>query len=323
MCTAISYHADSHYFGRNLDLEYSYGEKIVITPRCYPLQFRKMPSVEKHFAMIGMAIIADAYPLYYDATNEKGLSMSGLNFPGNAHYNPVISGLNNISPFELIPWILCQCQSVKEARHLLDKLNLVDLPFNNDLPLTPLHWLLADQDASIVVEPLNDGLHVYENPVGVLTNSPSFPYHIQNLCNYKNLGTGDAGNNFSDQIQLSSYSRGMGAIGLPGDLSSSSRFIRATFTKLNSVSDETKNGSISQFFHILDSVSMVQGCVKVQERFEKTQYTSCCDTNAGVYYYTTYGNRQITGISLTNCDLDSTALQSFPLQRTEQIRMEN
>ena len=103
MCTAITYKTKDHYFGRNLDLEYSYKETVTVTPRNYVFDFRKMGKLESHFAMVGMAYIADGYPLYYDATNEKGLSAAGLNFPENADYKAYCDGKENVAPFELIP----------------------------------------------------------------------------------------------------------------------------------------------------------------------------------------------------------------------------
>lgn len=110
---------------------------------------------------------------------------------------------------------------------------------------------------------MKDGLHIYDNPVGVLTNNPSFDYQLFNLNNYRVLSSETPKNNFSNQISLNAYSRGMGGIGLPGDLSSVSRFVKATFTKLNSVSGDSESESISQFFHILGSVEQQKGLCDV------------------------------------------------------------
>lgn len=323
MCTAITYCTKDFYFGRNLDLEYSYQEQVTITPRNFPFTFRFHPIMEHHYAMIGMATVSEGYPLYYDATNEKGLSMAGLNFPGNATYLPPKYNLDNITPFELIPWILSQCRSVEEAIPLLKRLNIVKIPFSQQFPLSPLHWILSDRTGSITVEPLSDGVYIYENPVGVLTNNPPFDYHKHNLKNYLNLTREEPENRFAPQTDLAPYSRGMGAIGLPGDLSSSSRFVRAAFTKLNSVSDASESGSISQFFHILDSVAQQRGCVRVGDGFEKTIYSSCCNTDRGIYYYTTYENRQITAVDMIREDLDGTALVAYPLIADQKIYIQN
>lgn len=323
MCTAVSYLIKDHYFGRNLDLEHSYQESVTITPRHYPFVFRLVPPMTVHYAMIGMATVSDDYPLYYEATNEHGLSMAGLNFPGNAVYTKPVSDKDNISPFEFIPWILGQCRTVNQAQKLIDFINLVNIPFNDKYPLSPLHWMISDAEESIVVEPLQDGLKVYKNPVGVLTNNPPFDFHMYNLCNYLNLTHEEPVNRFTQKLDIKPYSRGMGSIGLPGDLSSASRFIKAAFTKLNSVSADSESSSVSQFFHILGSVAQQRGCVKVNGEFEKTVYSCCCNTDKGIYYYTTYENSQITAIRLFAENLDSQHICTFPLICDQQIRYEN
>ena len=225
MCTGISFHAKDHYFGRNLDLERSYNERVVITPRNFKLNMRHKDSLNTHYAMIGMATVIDDYPLYYEATNEKGLSMAGLNFPQNADYKPYEENKDNISPFELIPWLLGQCSNIDEVKELLDKMNLVNTNFSEQLPLSPLHWIISDQKESITVESVKDGLKVYDNPYGVLTNNPTFDYHMMNMNNYMHLHEGPSTNQLSNQYTFDNYSLGLGAFGLPGDFSSTSRFV--------------------------------------------------------------------------------------------------
>lgn len=226
MCTSITYVTSDHYFGRNFDYEISYNEVVTVTPRNYKLNFRKVNDLDTHYAMIGIAAGIADYPLYYDATNEKGLSMAGLNFSGYADYKEIQEGKDNVSPFEFIPWILGQCSTVGEAKKLLKNINLANINYSDELPLSPLHWLLADKEKSIVIESMKDGLHIYDNPVGVLTNNPSFDYQLFNLNNYRVLSSETPKNNFSNQISLNAYSRGMGGIGLPGDLSSVSRLLK-------------------------------------------------------------------------------------------------
>lgn len=299
-------------------------EGVVITPRNFPFHFRKLNALEKHYALIGMAVTIDNYPLYYDATNEKGLSMAGLNFPGNADYKPEAEGKDNVTPFEFIPWILGQCAAVEEARNLLEKMNLLNIPFSSGLPLSPLHWMISDREKSIVVESMKDGLQIYDNPAEVLTNNPPFDYHMTNLANYMGLTRETPENTFSKELKLETYCRGMGALGLPGDLSSASRFVRAAFTRLNSVSGETESESISQFFHILGSVAQQRGCVHIGNgQYEMTVYTSCCNTDKGIYYYKTYENSQITAVDMHRENLEGNALISYPLIQGQQIRMQN
>ncbi len=323
MCTAITYKTKDHYFGRTLDLEYTYEEQVTVTPRNYVFPFRSKDAMKHHYAIIGMATVADNYPLYYEATNECGLSMAGLNFPGNAHYFPVMEGKDNIAPFEFIPWVLSQCRDLAEVRTLITNINLCNIDFSDRFPLSPLHWMIADKDGAITVESVVDGLHIYENPIGVLTNNPAFDYHMTHLCDYMNVTALPPQNRFGE-VSLTTYSRGMGGIGLPGDLSSASRFVRAAFVKLNSVSGESEEESISQFFHILGAVEQQRGCVRLPDgRYEITAYTSCMNTEKGIYYYTTYENHAISAVDMHRCDLEGETLYRYPLRKKQQIMRQN
>lgn len=324
MCTAAAYKTKDHYFGRNLDYEISYGQAVTIMPHNFLFPYRKMRRPQKQYAMIGMAATVDHVPLYFDATNEKGLSMAGLNFMGNADYKPEKEGVDNVTPFELIPWILGQCATIAEAEKLLGRMNLVNIPFSEELPLSQLHWIISDRERSITVESVKEGLKIYDNPVGILTNNPPFEMQMFYLNNYMNLSPQAPVNRFSDKLNLTAYSRGMGAMGLPGDLSSASRFVKAAFTKMNSVSGDSESESISQFFHILGSVAQQRGCVPMgDDKYEITLYSSCCNTDKGVYYYTTYENSQITGVDMHRENLDGCELVIYPLVEGQQIRMEN
>lgn len=324
MCTAISFKTKDHYFGRNMDYEHSYKESITIAPRNYEFRFRKVKPLTNHYAMIGMAYVVCEHPLYYDATNEAGLSMAGLNFPENATYYPYKPNKDNITPFEFIPWILGKCATVAEAEELLLNLNLIDISFCPELPLSPLHWMISDKEKSIVVETMNSGMRIYDNPIGVLTNNPPFDYHITNLSNYMHITKDTPKNTLAPTQNLSVYSRGMGGIGLPGDLSSASRFVRATFVKENSLCNEDEKSSVSQFFHILGSVEQQRGCVKVADnQYEITIYSSCCNTDKGIYYYKTYDNHIINAVDMHKTDLEKTKLTKYPLLTESTIRCQS
>lgn len=324
MCTAATYKTKDFYFGRTLDYDFSYGETITVTPRRHKFKFRNTGELNEHYALIGMAHIADGYPLYYDAVNEKGLGMAGLNFVGNAWYGERLPERDNIATFEFIPWILSKCATVREAVGLIGRINLVNTPFSEKLPPAQLHWIIADKNEAVTVESVKEGIKIYNNPVGVLTNNPPFDEQLFSLNNYMNLSPKEPENRFSKELSLQSYSRGMGALGLPGDLSSQSRFVRASFTKMNSVSEDSEEKSVSQFFHILGSVEQQRGCCDIGNgKYEITIYTSCCNTERGIYYYNTYDNHQITAVNMYNEDLDGEVLVSYPLISEEQIKMQN
>ena len=288
MCTAVYY--KNRYFGRNLDYECSFGEEVVTMPRGFSFPLRD-GEMRTKYAVIGMAHMEDGIPLFYDGMNEKGLAMAGLLFAGNGAYHQPVAGKDNIPSWAFLPWILGQCNDLAETEELLARINLTDIPFQESLPPSLLHWMIADRERCLVVESMADGLHIYENPVGVLTNDPSFPFHLENLNQYLNLTAEEPVNRFSDTLFLRPFSRGMGAIGLPGDWSSPSRFVRAAFVLSNSVSVEKVD--VCQFFHILGAVEQVQGCVRLKDGYEKTIYTSCCDLQNGIYYYKTYENTTI------------------------------
>ena len=324
MCTAATYKTKDFYFGRTLDYDFSYGDEITVTTRNFPFSFRHMDSCKTHYAMIGMAHIANGYPLYYDAVNEKGLCMAGHNFVGNAAYADLSEGRDNVAQFEFIPWILGKCASVAQARSALSNMNLVGTDFSSALPSAQLHWLIADKSEAITVESTSDGLHVYDNPIGVLTNNPPFDVQMLMLSRYAGISPRQIQNNFSDKIDFNFYSRGMGGIGLPGDLSSSSRFARAAFVKMNSVSGDSEEESVSQFFHILGSVDQQRGCCEMQSgKFEITLYTSCCNADKGIYYYTTYNNHQISAVDMHKENLDGNTLLRFTPITSEQINRQN
>lgn len=324
MCTAATYRTDDFYMGRTLDYEFSYGEEITVMPRNFPLSFRHGGGTDRHYAIIGMAHVADGYPMYYDAVNEKGLGMAGLNFAASARYSEPEDGKQNVAQFEFIPWVLSQFASLGQARSAIEKINLVGTTYDSRYPAAKMHWIIADKSGAITVEPTEGGLKIYDNAPGVLTNEPPFDMQLFNLNNYMRISPRQPENSFSDALNLGTYSRGMGGLGLPGDLSSMSRFVRAAFTKLNSLSGSGEAESVGQFFHILGSVEQVRGCCEVaQDKYEITIYTSCFNADKGVYYYTTYNNRRITAVDMHRENLDSDSLARYPMLDKEDVLRQN
>ena len=314
MCTSISF-CDRGLYGRNLDLEYHFGEQVVITPRDYPFSFHHRDPLTRHFAMIGMASVAQDTPLYAEAANEKGLYMAGLYFPGNARYfEQPDPDLMNLAPYELIPLVLGSCSTAAEARSLLQKVRLAAIPFAPGYPLAALHWQVAGPDGSFILEPMEDGLHFYGDAAGVLTNNPPYPHQRMNLNNYRGLSVRTPENTFAPGLDLSVYGQGLGGLGLPGDASPMSRFVKAAFLRQNAAFPEDRPGQISQFFHLLDAVSMVRGSAVTPEgRLDETIYSCCCDTREQMYYYKTYNSSCIHSVHLTEQVAEGSRLLCFPL----------
>lgn len=324
MCTAFVLRKKAAYFGRNMDLDVPFGEQVVITPENYLFPLKNGQAYKTHLAMIGMAAAAGTYPLYAEAVNEAGLAGAGLNFPGSAVYHDAAEGADNITPYELIPWILGQARSVREARALLKRVNLLAVPFAPDMPLAPLHFIFADREETIVAEPMADGLHIYEDPYDVMTNNPPFPYHDWNMRGYRRLQTANGDSTFAPSYDMAPYAEGMGSMGLPGDPSSASRFVRTAFSLANAVCEDTEEACVTEAFHILDAAAMVQGTVRTAAGgLDITRYSCCVSMETGTYYYKTYWNNQITAVKLSSQLRQAKELTVYALRTRQQILEEN
>jgi choloylglycine hydrolase len=242
--------------------------------------------------------------------------MAALNFPISARYFPREEGKVNIASFELISFVLSGAASTAEARELLRRVNITGDSFSPELSATPLHWIVADKKASLIIESVEDGVKIYENPLGVLTNEPPFPFHTARLADFLYLKSEYPENTLSPSYEIDIYSRGMGAVGLPGDYSSSSRFVRAVFLKEHTgCFSEDKAGEASRFFHIMDSLTVPLGAVKTKEgKSVYTVYTSMIDTDSLIYYFSTYRSRSIKGVRLSDTPLDSDKLKAFSME---------
>lgn len=315
MCTSLNYKTKNNYFGRNLDLEYTFNEKVIITPRGYLCR-----NFKTKYAIIGMSTVVDDYPLYADATNEYGLSMAGLYFPNNAYYFDRKENHLNLASYELIPYFLGLYKSVSELKDSLKILNITNENFKEGINSSSLHWMISDKYETIVLEQTKEGLKIYDNPYGVLTNNPPFSYHLENINNYLNLSSKYLPSTFANGINLTHYGVGLNAYGLPGDTSPASRFIRCCFNKFNSISDEDEVSSITEFFHILDSVAMTRGSTYTKDgKLDITNYSCCINTDDLIYYYKTYNNNQITAIKMTEEKMNRNYLTIYELVDKQQI----
>lgn len=287
MCTAI---VRGNLAGRTLDYECSFGESVAVLPKDYSFRLVHEGELRSKHRIIGICHMADGIPLFYDGINDCGVGAFALNFPEYAFYSKKKEEKLNLASFELIPFVLSQSSSLSEALSLIDNLNITDDSFSKGLLPTPLHWLVCDTERCAVIEPLASEVKVWDNPVGVMTNSPPLDYHLTRLSELVSLHPGNPVNRLIKDKKTEPYSGGMGAMGLPGDYSSVSRFLRAAFVKTNTVTGN--EGDVESFFHIMGSVEVPLGCsLSLDGDAVKTIYTSCADLQNGVYYYTTYENR--------------------------------
>ena len=305
MCTAMKI---GGLFGRTLDLEYGYAEQVVLTPREFTLAMRHRPDLTEHYAILGMATVAEGVPLYYDAVNEHGLAAAGLNFPHSGRYSAPKEG--DVASFELIPYLLGTCATVAEARAILTEVRVCNTAFSAAYAPTKLHWMVADATESIVVESTAAGLRVYRNPIGVMANEPTFDRQLAHWASFAYLSHREP------SPTPPSLGRGSGSLGLPGDFTSPSRLVRAAFVAAHS---EAADDPVGQFFHAIGAVEVPRGCLRLPDgRWVTSRYTSCMDMGTAAYYYRTYDCHRIQAVRLA--DPHGDALRTYPLPRGEDIR---
>lgn len=322
MCTAFTLFNNRLYFGRNMDLDYSFNESVVVTPRHYSFLLKNGKKLKNTYAMVGMATVINGYPLYAEAINEKGVCLAGLNFPQNAFYGKKGNlNENSVAPFELFPILLGQCENIEQIKDILAKIDIVDVPFSPTLPNAPLHWMICDQNNNcLVIECTKDGMVVYDNPLGILTNNPPFPFHLENVRQYLHLSSHNPGIAEENGNRLDNFCEGAGGLGLPGDFSSPSRFAKVFFAKRYSVCDDDEMSCVTQAFHILDSVAMIKGTVITESgKNDITRYSCVMCSDDISYFYKTYDNNQISVVRLTEERMNAIKLSIFALPTQQQF----
>lgn len=325
MCTSILYSPKDHYFGRNLDYEIAYGQKVVITPRNYEFKFTDLPEEKSHYAMIGVAAVAENTPLYCDAINEKGLGAAGLSFAGPGRYFPETKGKKNIASFEFISYLLATYETVDEVKKGLENANISDVSFSKNMPAAELHWIVGDKTGkTIVIESDEKGLHIYDNPVNAMTNAPLFPEHLINLANYAAVTPGEPDNNFLPGVDINLYSRSLGTHHLPGGMDSESRFVKVCFALHHAPKGKDEVENVTNFFHILHSVEQAKNLDEVAPNsFEYTMYTSCMNLEKGILYFTSYDDNRISAVDMNKENLDSSDLYVYDLFKKQDIVFDN
>ncbi|MBQ6593930.1 choloylglycine hydrolase [Candidatus Saccharibacteria bacterium] len=313
MCTGVRFNGSGGemYFGRNLDWSNGYGQKVVFTPRGYQYHSAFLGTIQpKHGAIIGMAIIAENVPLYFDCANEDGLGVAGLNFPGYAKYeDAAVDGKTNVAAYEFPLWLTLNFSTVDEAEAALKNTAIVAQPLNANYPVSQLHFMICDKTRSIVVEYTENGMEIHENDADVLTNQPGYAWHKENLRNYMNLYPQMPKEIEWTKVKLTAFGSGSLMRGLPGDYYSTSRFVRVAYCNTHYPVKTTEADNVSRLFHTLASVAMIDGAARMADgNCEITVYTGGYSAASKTYYYNTYENPAIVSVPMSNFNMDGAEL---------------
>ncbi|MBQ3263735.1 choloylglycine hydrolase [Candidatus Saccharibacteria bacterium] len=314
MCTGVRFSDDkgNMFFGRNLDWSTGYGQKVVLTPRGYSYNSAFLGEMKsKQGAIIGMAIVVENTPLYFDCANESGLAIAGLNFPGYAHYETnAVDGKTNVAAYEFPLWVAMNFATVDEAEKALRNTAIVAKPINAQFPVSELHFIIGDGKRSIVVEYSERGMEIFDNKVDVLTNQPGYAWHQENLRNYMNLFPQMPKEVKWEKQVLTPFGSGSLMRGIPGDYYAPSRFVRVAYLNTHYPVQSTEEANVSRLFHTLTGVAMIDGAaIMIDGKSEITVYTGGYSAATKTYYYSTYENPAIVAVPMSDFKLDSAELQ--------------
>jgi len=329
MCTGLSIQTQegNWFFGRNMDLAYQFNQSVMIIPKNYEFKDRVSGNIVKNNRpIIGMGTVIDHHPVFADAMNDVGLACAGLNFEGYAYFEKdPVEGKNNIAPYDFIQWVLSNHETVDEVKEEIKNLELVDCPINDQTPVPTLHWMIVDKTGkAIVVEKTKDGLKVHDNPIGVMTNNPTFDWHLTNLNEYLHLSPTSPKQAKWGEHTLDALGVGAGTIGMPGDFATVSRFVRIAYIRAHMPKLNDDVEAITQFFHMLDYVKMVKGGVLTDQGLDDlTIYSSCMDQEKGIYYYKTYENSCINAIDMHKEQLEGTEVKIFDYLTKQHFNYQN
>lgn len=329
MCTSLSIKSNEghHFFGRNMDLAYDFNQSVLILPRNYQFEDKVTGNMIKtKYAIIGIGTVIDNHPAMADGMNEKGLACAGLNFDGYAYFEEkIVPDKINIAAYDFLHWVLSNHETIDQVKEAIKNIELVDVPINENTPVSMLHWMIVDKSGkSIVVEKTKEKLAVHDNPIGVMTNNPTFDWHLTNLNEYMYLHPNQPKDTMWHNKELKPLGIGAGTLGIPGDFASVSRFIRIAYIRSHMPSIENDITTVTQFFHMLDYVKMVKGGVITKEGMEDlTRYSSCMDQEKGIYYYRNYDNNRINAVDMNKENLDASEIKVFPYLTNQDINYQN
>ncbi|AVK63935.1 penicillin acylase [Lactobacillus sp. CBA3606] len=328
MCTSLTYQTTGgdQFLARTMDFGFELGGRPVVIPRHHHFtSVTNATGFDAPYSFVGTGRDLNGYVLV-DGVNEFGVSAAALYFSGQAHYaaEPV-DAKTNLAPHELVMWLLGNLKRAAELGDRLDELNITEAAAPLLNIVVPLHWIISDRSgATYVLEQEADGIHFMKNPVGVMTNSPDFDWHLKNLSNYVELQPESHVNRQYGDLEVKAFGPGTGALGMPGDYTSPSRFIRTVFMRTHTEAVTTDAAAVNALSHMLNSVEIPKG-VKIKDdgSADYTQYRAYMSMHEPAFYMQPYNDQTITRVALTADLMNAAEPAEFPLATSQQFKAVN
>ncbi|MBC8570171.1 choloylglycine hydrolase family protein [Oscillospiraceae bacterium NSJ-54] len=304
MCTAMAMQTSQGgpFFGRTMDFSYPLEPELYIAAKGYEwINTLGTHKICNQFQFMGIG--QNISPVVFaDGVNERGFAAAVLYFPGYAHYDiyNARDPRQPIAALELVGFLLGSCATLDQAASLLPTIQIIGSKDSVTNSVAPLHWIIADESGQCkVIEKMADGLHILDNPIGILSNSPDFSWHLTNLRNYMNVVPSQQPEAVWSSVPLTPFGQGGGSMGLPGDYTPPARFVRAAYLKSHIQPPTGQLEAVNACFHIMESVSIPKGIVITSRgASDYTQYTAFMDLGAKQYFFKTYDHSQILSAKL-------------------------
>ena len=303
MCTAITVQSlqGTSYIGRNMDFSYELQPHVYFTPRGYRwTNVVTGGEIRNAYSFMGIGQELDGVLGFFDGVNEHGFAAAALYFAGYARYDTAMQRASavQVASYDVLQYMLGQCESVDDLREQMETLYIIGMPDPLTRTVAPLHWIAADRTGQcVILEQTDRGVELFSNPVGVLANSPEFPWHMTNLRNYMETSPRQLEEAFWGGVRLTPFGQAGGTVPLPGGYTSPERFVRAAYLKTHSPMPETPEDAVISFFQIMKSVFIPKGAVVTARGTDDyTQYTALLNLCTGEYFFHTYDNLQLTRV---------------------------
>ncbi len=305
MCTAMTLQSEQSdiFFGRTMDFSYDIQPEIYIVPKDYiwdnPLD---MNTIRNNYSFIGIGQNLDGIFGVFDGVNEEGFAAAALYFAGYAEYDELLScsTARPIASFDFLNYILGRCASIKDLKRVLNNVSIIGLTDPVTHTKAPLHWIATDKTGEcVVIEQTIKGLEIFDNSIGVMTNSPDFEWHMTNLRNYMDASPEQKEEAIWGNVQLKPFGQAGGTSILPGGYTAPERFVRTAYLKTHIPTPKNAKEAIVSCFHVVESVTIPRGAViSSRNTYDYTKYTAFIDVNKCEYFVKTYDNIQVVKASL-------------------------